>query len=270
MVLVIGIILTTILFFRGKDMAIREKRFKCGRYLEVEIYPISRFEQSKSRGRKKKESRKEQKNLNEKNTRKNLRRRIHANFDNGDLFLTLSYNEEFLPENEEGAIRDRNNFIRRVKNYRKKHGLSEVKYISVLEYREASEDKRTSTRIHHHLVISGMDRDVLEGLWGRGRANASRLQEGDFGFEELSNYLSKDPKGRKRWSGSRNLVIPEGVINDFKYSKRKVYDLARSQGEDFESLYPGFICCGFEVRVNEVDGGVYLSLRMREKRILKK
>ena len=72
-------------------MAIREKRFLCGKYLEVEIYPISKYEQKKSRSKKKKESRKEQKNLNDKNARKNLRRRIHANFDNKDLIVSLSY-----------------------------------------------------------------------------------------------------------------------------------------------------------------------------------
>ena len=72
-------------------MAIREKRFLCGKYLEVEIYPISKYEQKKSRSKKKKESRKEQKNLNDKNARKNLRRRIHANFDNRDLIVSLSY-----------------------------------------------------------------------------------------------------------------------------------------------------------------------------------
>lgn len=37
-------------------MAIREKRFLCGKYLE--IYPISKYEQKKSRSKKKKESRK--------------------------------------------------------------------------------------------------------------------------------------------------------------------------------------------------------------------
>ena len=44
-------------------MAIREKKYKCGEYLEVELFHISKKEQKKSRKRKKKESRKEQKNL---------------------------------------------------------------------------------------------------------------------------------------------------------------------------------------------------------------
>lgn len=99
-------------------MAIREKRFLCGKYLEVEIYPISKYEQKKM------ESRKEQKNLNDKNARKNLRR-IHDNFDNKDLIVSLSYDAANLPNSEEIAIRDRNNYIRRIKNFRKRNGLDE-------------------------------------------------------------------------------------------------------------------------------------------------
>lgn len=246
-------------------MAIREKRFLCGKYLEVEIYPISKHEQKKSRLRKKKESRKEQKNLNDKNARKNLRRRIHANFDNNDLFLSISYDKNHLPKSEEAAIKDRNNYIRRIKNYRKKHGLEELKYISVLEYRQATEDKRTKTRVHHHIVISGMDREKIEELWGKGTVNANRLQANELGFEELANYLSKDPKGKKRWSQSRNIIIPLPEINDYKFSNRKVYELSNNQGNkaEFERLYPGFIYTAHEVVINEINGGTYIYIKMR-------
>ena len=34
-------------------MAIREKKYKCGKYLEIEIYPISKIEQKKSQKKKK-------------------------------------------------------------------------------------------------------------------------------------------------------------------------------------------------------------------------
>ena len=164
-----------------------------------DAHPISKYEQKKSRSKKKMESRKEQKNLNDKNARKNLRRRIHANFDNRDLIVSLSYDAANLPNSEEAAIRDRNNYIRRIKNFRKRNGLDELKYIAVLEYREATDDKRTKTRIHHHIIISGMDRDKAEELWGKGTANANRMQANERGFEELANYLLKDPRGKKRW-----------------------------------------------------------------------
>ena len=135
-------------------------------------------------------------------------KRIHANFDNRDLIVSLSYDAANLPNSEEAAIRDRNNYIRRIKNFRKRNGLDELKYIAVLEYREATDDKRTKTRIHHHIIISGMDRDKAEELWGKGTANANRMQANERGFEELANYLLKDPRGKKRWSQSKNIVYP--------------------------------------------------------------
>lgn len=246
-------------------MAIREKRFLCGKYLEVEIYPISKYEQKKSRSKKENESRKEQKSLNDKNAKKNLRRRIHANFDNKDLIVSLSYDADNLPNSEEDAIRDRNNYIRRIKNFRKRNGLGELKYIAVLEYREATDDKRTKTRIHHHIIISGMDRDKVEELWGKGIANTSRMQANELGFEELANYLLKDPRGKKRWSQSKNIVIPVPVINDYKYSNKKLYELSQNQGERevFEKLYPGFVYSGHEVVLNDIDGGTYVYIKMR-------
>lgn len=248
-------------------MPIREKRYKTGKYLEVEIYPISKIEKSKSRARKKKESRKEQKNLNGKNARKNLRRLINNNFTEKDIFLHLTYDEKNLPNTEKQAIKDRENFIRRVKTYRKRKGLEEVKYISVLEYHEAKpNDKRTRTRVHHHIVISGMDRDDLEALWKKGRANADRLQPNEKGFEELANYISKDPKGKRRYSPSRNLKIPEPDINDYKYSNRKAYELAMNQGykEEFERLYPGYIYTSHVVELNDINSGTYIYIKMRK------
>ena len=114
-------------------------------------------------------------------------KRIHANFDNRDLIVSLSYDAANLPQSEEAAIRDRNNYIRRIKDYRKRNGLGELKYIAVLEYREATDDKRTKTRIHHHIIISGMDRDKAEELWGNGMANTRRMQANELGFEELND-----------------------------------------------------------------------------------
>lgn len=247
-------------------MAIREKKYRCGKYLEVEIFNISREEQKKSRKRKKKESRKEQKNLNAKNARKKLRRILNANFSKNDLVLHLTYDEKNLPDSEEKAIRDRNNYLRRIKNYRRKNNLDELKYVAVLEYHEAKEnDKRTKKRIHHHIVVSGMDRDKIEELWGKGRANADRLKPNELGFEELANYISKDPKGKKRYCSSRNLIIPEAEINDYKYSNKKILNLSRNgTGKDFEKLYPGYIYTTHEVQVNDINAGTYIYIKMRK------
>ena len=153
-------------------------------------------------------------------------KRIHANFDNRDLIVSLSYDAANLPNSEEAAIRDRNNYIRRIKNFRKRNGLDELKYIAVLEYREDTDDKRTKIRIHHHIIISGMDRDKAEELWGKCTANANRMQANELGFEKLANYLSKYLRGKKRWSQSKNIAIPVPKINDYKYSNKKLYELS--------------------------------------------
>ena len=249
-------------------MPIREKRIYSGRYLEIEIYPISKKERNKSRKRKLKESVNKQKNLNDKNARKHLRRLINGNFDDGDIFLHLTYDEKNLPGSEEEAKKQLTNFLRRVKNYRRKRGMEELKYIAVTEYHEADEnDKRTRTRIHHHLVVSGMDRDELEGLWRNGRANADRLKSNELGYEELANYISKDPKGNKRWTQSRNLKQPTIKINDSKYSYKKAWQINTCQGERemLEKLYPGYSLSQYKSDVNDVNSCYYTYIKMRRR-----
>ena len=246
-------------------MPIREKRIYSGNFLEIEVYPISKKEQHQKRKKKCKESLPKQRNLNDKNARKHLRRLINTNFTDKDIALHLTYDDKSLPSNEEEAKRNLTNFFRRVKNYRKRNGLEDLKYIAVTEYREATEDKRTSTRIHHHVVISGMDRDKLEELWGKGKANADRLQSNELGYEELANYISKDPKGNKRWTQSRNLKQPTIKVNDYKYSHKKAWQLNTCQGERefIEKLYPGYTLSHYKSDVNEINAGYYTYIKMR-------
>ena len=109
-------------------MPYREKRIYSGKMLEVEIYPISLKEKRKSRSKKRKESKIKQKNLNEKNAKKHLVRLLNTNFTDKDISLTLTYDNKNLPKNEDEARRDVVNYIRRLKNYRKRRGeIYEIK-----------------------------------------------------------------------------------------------------------------------------------------------
>ena len=249
-------------------MIYREKRIKAGEFLEVEIYPITPLERSKSRKRKLKESRKEQKNLNDKNAKKKLRRLINHNFTERDLVVHLTYTDKTLPTSEDEAKKDVKNFIRRVKRKRQKAGLPEVKYIAVFEYVNydpQNKDKRKKVRMHHHIIMSAMDRDELEKLWDKGRCNADRLQADEKGFESLANYISKNPKGSKRYSRSKNIVEPEIQINDSKWTRRKVMQVSQcpEDRELFEKLYPGWTFTQCSVEVNEINAGFYIELKMR-------
>lgn len=250
-------------------MPYREKKIYSGNILEVEIYPITLQERKQPRRKKVKLSLPKQKNLNDKNAKKHLIRLVNNNFtDHQDLSVTLTYDDKNLPGSEEEARKDVTNFIRRVKHYRKKNNLSDLKYIAVIEYQER-EDNKKPVRIHHHLIMSGMDRDVIEQLWKKGWANADRLKADESGYEALGRYITKDPHGSKRWTQSKNLKQPKVEVNDFKYSRRKAEQLSNCQGDKdiFQNLYPGYLLNDIKVEVNEITAGKYLYIKMRKLKI---
>lgn len=245
-------------------MAYREKKIYSGQMLEVEIYPISHHQRKQPRAKKEKISAPKQKNLNDKNAKKHLIRLINTNFTDDDLAVHLTYTNKKLPKSEEAARKDITNFLRRVNYYRKKNKMSALKYIAVIEYKEATSDQKP-VRIHHHIIINAMDRDAVEKLWINGRANADRLKADDYGYEGLARYISKDPKGSKRWSSSKNLKQPIIRVNDHKYTHRKAERLASSPDDSaqIEKLYPGYILNECKVSFNEINASNYISIKMR-------
>lgn len=249
-------------------MPYREKKIYSGKMLEVEIYPISQKQKKQPRAKKIKETLPKQKKLNDKNAKKHLIRLINTNFTDEDLAVHLTYKEEELPQSEEEARKDVANYLRRVKHYRKKNGLEHLKYIAVIEYKEKEEGK--NVRLHHHIVMSGgVDRDKVEELWGKGRANADRLKADEFGYEGLARYISKDPRGSKRWTQSKNLKQPTIRVSDSRYSRRKIEKVA-SAGEDrelYSKLYPGYILNDCQVRVNDITAGTHIYIKMRKLQI---
>lgn len=260
---------------------IREKKIYCGeKYLEVDIIPRTKDERVRkgTRSKKKELSAPKQKRLNDKNATRYFIQIINSNFDRGDLHITATYSNGELPDSLEDAEREARNYIRRIDYRRKKEGLSPIKYILVTE---GATDKKTNkpTRIHHHLIVNkGLDRDTIESLWCRRRrkgekegkrigfVNADRLQPNEFGLEAIARYLSKDPQGKKRWSGSHNLVKPWQRNNDNKYSKRKL--LAAIKAEDryyWERQYPGYWLTQTKAVYNDFTGwSMYLKLRKKE------
>lgn len=244
-------------------MIYREKRIYSGKILEVEVYPITLQEKKKKRRDKEKESLPKQRNLNDKNARKHLIRLINTNFTDKDLSVHLTYSDDNLPESEHEAKKDVENYLRRIMYYRKKHGLEPLKYITVVEHKCKGEG-----RIHHHLIISDMDRDKAEELWKKGRANADRLQSDENGYEAVGRYITKDPKGKKRWNASKNLKKPTVKVNDTKYKKKRVQEISRNPDDkqEFEKLYPGYFLNECRAEFNEINGETYLYIKMRKLR----
>lgn len=258
---------------------IREKKIFCGEdYLEVDIIPKAASERTRKgkRSKKVKLSVPKQRNLNDKNAKRYFTQLVNSNFGWGDLRVDLTYSDEELPPTIEDGEREARNFMRRV-NYRmEKEGLPSAKYIIITEGTTEKEGNK-ATRIHHHIFISaGLDRDTIESIWSRrrrkgekegrriGYANADRLQPNEYGLEELAQYLSKDPKGKKRWISSQNLLRPEMRNNDNKYSKRKVEKIARNPEDRiyWEKQYPGYWLTECKAVFNDITGwSIYLKMR---------
>lgn len=261
---------------------IREKKIYCGdKYLEVDIIPRTEDKRVRrgKRSKKKVLTAPKQKRLNDKNATRYFIQIMNSNFDRGDLHITATYDNKELPATLEDAEREVRNYIRRIDYRRKKEGLSPIKYILVTEGKTEKDGKKP-TRIHHHIIMNkGLDRDAVESLWSRRRrkgekegkrigfVNADRLQPNEFGLEAVARYLSKNPQGKKRWTGSHNLIKPEQRNNDNKYkSKRKFVDAIKNDDKEYwERQYPDYWLTQSKAVYNDFTGwSMYLKLRKRE------
>lgn len=136
-------------------------------------------------------------------------------------------------------------------------------------------------------------RDSVEKI---GWVNADRLQMNENGIEGLCKYIVKDPQGKKRYSSSRNLERPETTredgtakeaadqnlwktsrnleepqekCNDFKYSKAKVEQLAKSSDgglSEFKKIYADYDIVSCEPIYYEQTGWhIYLKMWKKKK-----
>ena len=109
----------------------REKKYYCGEYLEVAIYPV--YAHPKKRGKRKNPTTEVQQQLNQRHAEGKLRRLLHTNFTPSDLFATLTFDQANLPASVEDAQRLLQNFLRRLKRKYARLDL-DAKYIYILEY----------------------------------------------------------------------------------------------------------------------------------------
>lgn len=212
-----------------------------GNMIEVEIYKSIKKRNKLSGGRSVRlsKSSEKQKELNDIRAKKKCRRLIANNFVPGDMYLTLSFFED---QTEEDANREVDNFLRRLKYYRKKHGMSDLKYIGALEC------GKRGNRWHGHIVINKLSFEVVSALWNKGRLFSESLYA-DGGFKDLANYIRKDVTGKKRLKQSRNLVPPQ----------EKVEELSRKKIREFETgavpeIPAGYYLADAEYTYNDLTG----------------
>lgn len=137
-----------------------------------------------------------------------------ANFQPGDWWITLTYDDAHLPESREASHKPFRRFIRRFRKYRRinKEPLLYV-YCTQLTTSDGGE------RLHHHMVMrweDDSDREQIESLWEGGEiVYVRKLKD----FEEIlkkAHYMCREPRelgvyvsGEQMWTGSRGLIRPK-------------------------------------------------------------
>lgn len=232
----------------------REQRVKAGPRMEVayyQVWPDGR--RVPERAPKEKRSTPAQAKYNHDQAVKKFLLLVLANFSKGDLLLHLTFDDAHLPESWEQVHRLLSNYLLRVKRWRKRHGLPEMKDAYTAEATVRKSGKRAGElHWHIHLFMSRMPRDVAEDLWPEGvRVNADRFNPDRFGWEAAAKYCAKElGDGGKRFAYSRNLKKPERPRpRDGRVTQRQVrkWCLERSTDAAFwERRFPGYRFAGFE------------------------
>ena len=249
---------------KGKGAGYRTTTTEAGKMIEVDIYPTFNVRHDMPRTKRGRESRSAQKNLNDKRARRYLNQLASANFGKGDLWGTFTYRAGEEPESIDDAEKKFGNFIRRINRRRKRAGKENIKYIYVTEW----EDGEKGVRCHHHAILSGdVDRDEIERLWYHGdRTETKRLApDPDTHIAGLVHYITKDPKGKKRWKTSKGLKKPTITRSYSKFGKTKVRKMACDYTlleSELKKKYKNARFVDAKVYQNEINGGFYIYARM--------
>lgn len=241
-----------------------------GDRMECEIYPVfGKEETAGARAAKKNITPAKQKILNDKRARRHLILLADANFTEKDIHLTLTYRTEVSLAQ---CRKDVRNFLLRVKRYRQKHGMEELKYIWTIEGTREIRQGAGVGRIHVHMLMNGgVSREKLEEIWELGYANADRLQPTERGLEEIASYIIKEAKDKgRKFAASRNLTQPKRRATDARTSNRTVKLMAqdmRSQAkEQMERMYPAYTFVEMKIYYSDTIDGLYIRALMRRRR----
>ena len=127
-------------------------------------------------------------------------RMLHElNYHDDAVFLTLTYSDEYLPDNNSLVKRDLQLFIKRL---RKNLGDRKIRYFACGEYGELSQ------RPHYHLIIFGLglkpdDKELVMKAWNKCEWTNPQIRTKSFGIAEpdsiayVAGYIDKKFSGDK-------------------------------------------------------------------------
>lgn len=187
----------------------RKKVIRAGRLCLAAVYTVAQVnDQPHVRAAKTKCSTAARQRMNLKRSAQKLEMLMAANFAPGDLFVTLTYDDDHLPADRQAAILRLRKFLRQLKTARRSR-KQETRYIYV------TEGLHGDGRVHHHLILNavGYDLDEIQSLWPCGLVDLDGLGAVS-DYAALAEYLTKEPRDGKRdsnarcWTPSLGLVRP--------------------------------------------------------------
>ena len=141
-----------------------------------------------------------------------------ANFGRGDLWVTVTYDDEHLPTNRKEAKKRMTAFWDRMRAARKRQG-AELKYIYCTQ--ETQDDG--SRRLHHHFVVNSTDDrtdfEQIRSLWTDGQNVDIRVigQSAVYpmdDFQELARYMlhERNPEATEHATGDRGFCCSRNIV----------------------------------------------------------
>lgn len=149
-----------------------------------------------------------QKKVNERRSKIKKQRIIRANFAEGDLWITFTYEKEKRPESIEKAKSDRKALLDKLRARLLKLGI-EFKYV-------CSTEVGSKGGVHHHLIMKPCDTSIISKIWKKGGVHIEYIYSED--ISRLARYMTGDDSEDERhrhsvvlesWSRSKNLIVPE-------------------------------------------------------------
>lgn len=275
---------------------IREKRTKSGPLLEIDYYPV--FSSSGRAVPRKKPPPEKKTEYNLRESAKRLVRLINANFDRKDYFMAITYAAEAAPQTEEETRRDFSNYLRRVRTKRASELKKVEKLIRELPLDRSLKDLRrelmakrrklrrpmkaayTLEQItyqrgpyrgranwHSHLFVTGgLEPRTMARIWKKGvQVKCDYYQPERFGPEAAGRYMFKSPKGKKKFTCTKNMKKPDVSQKDGKISAATVEKMATQRMDDgryWQGKAPGYRLLRTYPRYDEYNGHWYMTVVM--------
>ena len=180
--------------------------------------------------------------VNRVNRERELTAKLNHNFVPGDLWLTLTYENDphlGMDLTKEECMKRYRNFRKNIQRWGKKNGVS-IKAIDSFGYGDRFE------RPHHHVVISDVPTEILSRYWKSGIVHIEILH--GFNYQRIARYMLKhdaekesDGKIQRSYNCTRNIVTPQTKRETMRSSEitRDIEDIKPFTGYqvDRDSVY---------------------------------